>query len=55
MLNTIFHLAAVVPIIKVNKDKKYVNKVNFQGTKNIIDAILKTKINWFFFINITRL
>ncbi len=49
-LNVIFHLAAVVPIIKVNKDRKYANKVNFKGTKNIVDAILKTgKIDWFFF------
>ncbi len=49
-LNIIFHLAAIVPIIKVNKNKKYANKVNFYGTKNLIDAILSVKkINWFFF------
>ena len=49
-LNIIFHLAAIVPIKKVNKNKRLANKVNFYGTKNLVDSILKIKnIKWFFF------
>ena len=49
-LNIIFHLAAIVPIKKVNKNKSLANKVNFYGTKNLVDAVLKIKnIKWFFF------
>ena len=49
-LNIIFHLAAIVPIKKVNKNRRLANKVNFYGTKNLVDSILKIKnIKWFFF------
>ena len=49
-LNIIFHLAAIVPIKKVNKNKRLANKVNFYGTKNLVDSVLKIKnIKWFFF------
>ena len=48
----IIHLAAKVPIQLV--EKKYINslKVNYEGTKNLVDAINfydKKNINWFFF------
>jgi UDP-glucose 4-epimerase len=47
----IIHLAAVVPIKLVNADKKKAYNVNFLGTKNIIDSILKfnNSLKWFFF------
>lgn len=46
----VIHLAAIVPIKIVNNDRKYANKVNYIGTKNILDAIIKKKnIEWFFF------
>jgi len=48
--DAIIHLAAIVPIKKVNRNKNYAKRVNFFGTKNLIDAILKqNKIYWFFF------
>lgn len=47
----IIHLAAVVPTIIVNNNFNKANKINYDGTKNIVDAILKYKPNlkWFFF------
>jgi len=47
----IIHLAAIVPIKLVNKNKKEAYEVNVKGTKNLIDSILqkKNKIKWFFF------
>ena len=48
-LDTIIHLAAIVPIKEVNKDQKKAWEVNFLGTKNLIDACVKRKIKWFFF------
>ncbi len=54
----VIHLAAIVPTKKVLKNYKLAKKVNFIGTKNIVDSIIKSKkkINWFFFcINITCL
>ncbi len=49
--DSIIHLAAIVPTVKVNQDKKYAYKVNFEGTKNIIDAVnsFSNKKIWFFF------
>ena len=35
----IIHLAAIVPTITVNKNFNEANKINFEGTKNIVDAI----------------
>jgi len=48
-LNVLIHLAAIVPIKVVNKNKKKSYDVNYIGTKNIIDCIISSKINWFFF------
>ncbi len=47
----IIHLAAIVPTNIVNNNFNKANKVNYLGTKNIVDAILKYKPNlkWFFF------
>ena len=45
----LIHLAAIVPIKVVNKNKKKAYQVNYEGTKNIIDAIKNTNIKWFFF------
>ena len=45
----LIHLAAIVPIKIVNKNKKKAYKVNYQGTKNIVDGIKKTNLKWFFF------
>ena len=45
------HLAAIVPIEKVNNRKLEATKVNYIGSKNIVDAIIKYKKKniWFFF------
>jgi nucleoside-diphosphate-sugar epimerase len=43
------HLAAIVPTEKVNKNYILAKKVNYDGTKNIVDALLKKKSIWFFF------
>ena len=47
----ILHLAAIVPITTVNDNFPKANKINYGGTKNLVDAILKYKPNlkWFFF------
>jgi len=47
----IIHLAAIVPTNKVQNNYKKANLVNYFGTKNLIDSILKYKKNlkWFFF------
>ena len=47
----IIHLAAIVPIKLVNRNKKMAFDVNVTGTKNLVDSILKKKkkIKWFFF------
>jgi UDP-glucose 4-epimerase len=47
----IIHLAAIVPTKAVNDNFKKANKINFEGTKNIVDAILKymPNLKWFFF------
>jgi len=45
----LIHLAAIVPIKKVEEDHKYALQVNYNGTKNIVDAVLKSNIKWFFF------
>jgi nucleoside-diphosphate-sugar epimerase len=48
-LDAIIHLAAIVPIKVVNKNKKKAYEVNYIGTKNIVDLIKKENIKWFFF------
>ena len=47
----IIHLAAIVPTNIVNNNFKKANKINYIGTKNIVNAILKYKpdLKWFFF------
>ena len=47
--DAVIHLVAIVPIKKVNENKKKALKVNFNGTKYIVNEIYKHKINWFFF------
>ncbi len=48
-INTVFHLAAIVPIKEVNRNINKARQVNYDGTKNIVDACIKKKIKWFFF------
>ena len=48
-INIIIHLAAIVPIINVNRDQKAALDVNYLGTKNIVDVSVEKKIEWFFF------
>jgi len=45
------HLAAIVPIKLVNKNKKRAFDVNVKGTKNLVESILqkRNEIKWFFF------
>ena len=47
----IIHLAALVPTFIVNKNYQKALKVNYIGTKYLVDSILRYKkdINWFFF------
>jgi nucleoside-diphosphate-sugar epimerase len=47
----IIHFAAIVPTNAVRNHYKEALKVNFIGTKYLIDSIIKNKINlkWFFF------
>lgn len=49
-LDILFHLAAIVPTKIVTKNFKYANKVNYVGTKTLIDEVIKRKqLKWFFF------
>ncbi len=48
-LKAIIHLAAIVPIKKVNKNKIKAREVNLNGTKNIVDACIKYNIRWMFY------
>ena len=50
-LDLIIHLAAIVPTWLVEKNFPYANKVNYIGTKNVVDAIIENNLNlkWFFF------
>ncbi len=47
--DAIIHLAAVVPIKTVNSNKKKAYDVNYIGTKNLVDAIKSTDLEWIFF------
>ena len=49
--DVIIHFAALVPTHKVNKYYNKALKVNFYGTKYLVDSIIKYKknISWFFF------
>ena len=49
-LDIVMHLAAIVPTDVVKKNIKRAYKVNYDGTKNIVDEITKnSQIKWFFF------
>ena len=37
----IIHLAAIVPTKDVEKDYNYAKKVNYNGTKNLVDSLIK--------------
>ena len=55
--DSIIHLAAIVPTIDVNKNKKYSLRVNVDGTKNLINAInlhSKKKV-WFFYASTSHI
>ena len=41
--NIVFHLAAIVPIKEVNRNIIKARQVNYNGTKNIVDACVKKK------------
>ena len=45
------HLAAIVPVKKVIQDFNKAKKVNYGGTQNLINSIIKYQpnLNWFFF------
>ena len=49
--NSIYHFAAIVPIDEFNKSIKKSFKVNYTGTKYLVDAIIKfqSKKIWFFY------
>ena len=47
--DAIIHLAAIVPIKLVNRNKKKALEVNYFGTKNIVDLVIKNNVRWFFF------
>ena len=50
-LDSIIHLAAIVPIKKVNLNNQKAYNVNYLGTKNLVDAIkLRKKIKYGFFM-----
>ncbi len=48
-INVVLHLAAIVPIKEVNRNRVKAKKVNFYGTQNIVDACVEKKIKWLFF------
>ena len=47
--DAIIHLAAIVPISVVNNNKNKAYQINYIATKNIVNAVKKNKIKWFFF------
>ena len=48
-IHALIHLAAIVPIKEVNKNKKIAKEVNYLGTKNVVDACIEKNVDWFFF------
>jgi len=49
-INYLIHLAAIVPTYKFIKDKDYAEKVNFVGTKNIVNELNKLNyVKWLFY------
>ena len=47
--DAIIHLAAIVPISIVNNNRNKAYQINYIATKNIVNAVKKNKIKWFFF------
>lgn len=47
--NVFLHLAAIVPTSEINNNYVKAKKVNYDGTKNIVDALLLKKNIWFFY------
>ena len=47
----LIHFAALVPTLVVNQNYKHALKVNYMGTKYLVDAVIKhkKKLDWFFF------
>lgn len=45
----LIHLAAIVPIKDVNKNRKNALEVNYFGTKNIVNCLKNSSVRWFFF------
>ena len=43
------HLAAIVPTSEISKNYIRAKRVNYNGTKNIVDALLFKKNIWFFY------
>ena len=49
-INIIFHLAALVPTKIVKKNPRKANKVNYLGTKILVDEVINlNRVKWFFF------
>lgn len=48
-LREIIHLAAIVPIKTVNRNKKKTLEINYIGTKNLVDVVINHEVDWFFF------
>ena len=49
-INIIFHLAALVPTRIVKQNPKKANKVNYLGTKILVDEVINlNQVKWFFF------
>ena len=46
----LIHLAAIVPIKDVNKNRKNALEVNYFGTKNIVNCLKNSSVRWFFFL-----
>jgi nucleoside-diphosphate-sugar epimerase len=47
--NVFLHLAAIVPTSEIINNYVKAKKVNYDGTKNIVDALLLKKNIWFFY------
>ncbi len=49
--DTIMHLASLVSVREANKNFKEAKKINYTGTKHLVDAVIKykPKLKWFFF------
>ena len=47
--DAIFHLAAIVPIKKVNNNRSKALSVNYKGTQNVVNELIRYNVRWFFF------